>query len=107
MTVLQWLLAGLLLPLAAVTCACGVGVAAFRRVGLVYRHWLYWVCILVCGFGGAAITWALADWTPAAGLLGQSFSIVARLGIAYTLDILLWSFLLALVALYLEDSASR
>jgi MFS family permease len=103
----QWLLAGLLLPLAVVTCACGVGVAAFRRAGMVYRHWLYWLCILVCGWGGAAITWALADWTPAAGLLGQSFSIVARLGIAYTIDILLWCFLLALVATYLGASSEK
>ena len=84
------------------TCACGVGVAAFRRVGRVYRHWLYWLCILVCGFGGAAITWALAEWTPAAGLLGQSFSIVPRLSIAYTIDILLWCFVLSLTAHYLE-----
>jgi hypothetical protein len=99
----QWLIVGLLLPLAVVTCACGL--AAFRRAGLAYRRWLYWLCILFCGFGGAAITWALADWTPAAGLVGQSFSIVARLGIAYTVDILLWCFLLALVALYLRDSA--
>jgi hypothetical protein len=99
----QWLIVGLLLPLAVVTCACGL--AGFRRAGLVYRRWLYWLCVLVCGFGGAAITWALADWTPAAGLVGQFFSIVARLGIAYTIDILLWCFLLALAALYLRDSA--
>ncbi len=92
----QWLLGGLLLPLAVETCACGVG--SFRRAGMVYRHWFYWLCVLVCGLGGSAITWALADWTPAEGLVGQTFSIVARLGVAYTLDILLWCFLLGLVA---------
>lgn len=100
----QWLLAGLLLPLAVETCACGV--ASFRRATRVYRHLLYWLCVLVCGLGGSAITWALADWTPAAGLVGQTFSIVARLGIAYTVDILLWCFLLALVAYYLETESS-
>ena len=36
--------------------------------------------MLVCGLGGSAITWALADWTPDAGLVGQTFSIIARLG---------------------------
>ncbi len=55
------------------------------------------------GLGGSALTWALADWTPAAGLAGQTLSIVARLGIAYTVDILLWCFLLGLVAYYLDD----
>jgi hypothetical protein len=34
--------------------------------------------------------------------VGQTFSVVARLGIAYTVDILLWCFVLALAAYYLE-----
>jgi hypothetical protein len=96
----QWMLAGLLLPLAVETSACGM--ATFRRAFVVYRHWLYWLAVLVCGFGAEALTWALADWTPTAGLTGQTFSLIARLGVAYTLDILLWCFVLALVAYYLE-----
>jgi hypothetical protein len=60
------------------------------------------MAVVLCGLGGSAITWALADWTPDAGLGGQTFSVVARLGIAYTVDILLWCFLLALVTYYLE-----
>ena len=39
--------------------------------------------MLVSGLGAAALTWALADWTPAADLMGQTFSIVARLGTAH------------------------
>jgi hypothetical protein len=35
----------------------------------------------------------------------QTFSIIARLGVAYTIDILLWCFMLALVAHYLETSS--
>lgn len=97
---MQWLLAGLLLPLAIETSACGI--ASFRRAATVYRHWLYWLSVVVCGLGGSAITWALADWTPTADLVGQTFSIVARLGVAYTLDMLLWCFLLALAAEYLS-----
>ena len=96
----QYLLAGLLLPLAVETCACGV--AGFRHATRVYRHWLYWLSVLICGFGGSAITWALADWTPDAGLVGQTVSVLGRLGIAYSLDILLWCFVLALIAYYLE-----
>jgi hypothetical protein len=96
----QYLLAGLLLPLAVETCACGV--AGFRRATRVYRHWFYWLSVLICGFGASVITWALADWTPDAGLIGQTVSILGRLGIAYSVDILLWCFVLALIAYYLE-----
>ena len=93
---IQCILAGLLLPLAMVTCACGLD--KMRRAIRVYRQWLYWLCVLVCGLAAPALTWALADWTPDAGLLGQTFSIIARLGVAYTADILLWCFVLALAA---------
>jgi hypothetical protein len=102
----QWLCAGLLLPLAVETCACGLGAGSFQRAVRVYRHWLYWICVLVCGLGGAALTWALADWTQPASLATQTFSILARLGIAYTLDILLWCFVLALAAHYLDRQPS-
>jgi hypothetical protein len=100
---MQSLWAGLLLPLAVETCACGLRAGWLRRAARVYRHWLYWLCVVVFGLGGSAFTWALADWTPAAGLAGQTLSIVARLGTAYTVDILLWCFLLGLAAYYLDD----
>ena len=82
----QWIWAGLLLPLAVQTGACRLQAGWLRRVAGVYRHWLYWVCVLVSGVGAAALTWALAEWTPAADLMGQTLSIVARLGTAYTVD---------------------
>ena len=100
---IHWLLAGLLLPIAIETCAFGLGPGCLRRAVGVYRHWLYWLAVLVCGLGGSAITWALAEWTPAAGLAGQTLSVVLRLGVAYTVDILLWCFVLTLTAYYLED----
>lgn len=102
----QYLLAGLLLPLAVEVCACGWHAHWLQRAARVYRRWLYWLCVLVFGFGGTALTWALADWTPVAGLVGQTFSVAARLGVAYTVDILLWCFLLGLVAYYLDPDAS-
>jgi hypothetical protein len=102
---IQYLLAGLLLPLAMVTSACGLD--RIKQATWVYRQWLYWLSVLVCGLGAPAITWALADWTPEAGLVGQTFSIIARLGIAYTADILLWCFLLALIAGYLDASSEQ
>ena len=99
---IHWLLAGLLLPIAIETCAFGLGPGWLRRAAGVYRHWLYWLAVLVCGLGGSAITWALAEWTPAAALAGQTLSVVLRLGVAYTVDILLWCFVLTLTAHYLE-----
>jgi hypothetical protein len=96
---IQWLLAGLLLPPAIATCACSFRPGWTRA----YRHWFYWLCVLICGWAATTITWALADWTPEAGLLGQTFSVIARLGTAYTVDILLWCFLLSLMAHYLAQ----
>jgi hypothetical protein len=58
--------------------------------------------VLVAVVGATWVTWTLADWAPPAGLAGQTFSIIARLGVAYTVDIFLWCFLLALVGYYLE-----
>jgi len=88
--------------MAIVLCASGIHKGCLRHGAAPYKHWFYWLAVLVCGLGGSAITWALADWTPDAGLVGQTFSVVARLGIAYTVDILLWCFVLALAAYYLE-----
>ncbi len=99
---LQWLVGGLLLPLAMATCACGLKGGWLGRAARVYRHVLYWFCVLVAGLGASGVTWALAGWTPSAGLVGQTLSIVARLGTAYVLDIMLWCFILGLVAHYLD-----
>jgi hypothetical protein len=99
---IYWLLGGLILPLAIETSAFGLGPGWLRRTARVYRHWLYWLAVLVCGLGGSAITWALAEWAPAAGLAAQTLSVVLRLGVAYTVDILLWCFVLTLTARYLE-----
>jgi hypothetical protein len=98
----QWLTGGLLLPLAMETCACGVKAGWFGRAARAYRHWLYWLCVLVAGLGASAVTWALAGWTPSAGLVGQTFSIIVRLGTAYILDVMLWCFILGLAAHYLD-----
>jgi hypothetical protein len=98
----QCLVGGLLLPLAMETCACGLKAGWPGRAARAYRHWLYWFCVLVAGLGASAVTWTLAGWTPSAGLAGQAFSIIARLGTAYILDIMLWCFILGLVAHYLD-----
>jgi hypothetical protein len=102
----EWVAAGLLLPLAVETSACGFAQGWLGRCARVYDHWFYWVCVLACGFGASALTWALAGWTPAAGLVGQTTSMIARLGVAYTLDMLAWCFVLALISFYLNRPAA-
>jgi hypothetical protein len=104
---LQLVWAGLLLPVVVELCSCGFFPGWLRRPTRVYRRWFYWLAVLVCGLGASALTWALADWTPTAGLAGQTLSIVLRLGLAYTVDILLWCFLLALIAYYLDLPSAR
>jgi hypothetical protein len=99
----QWVLAGLLVPPAMETAACGNRPGWMLRAARPYRHWLYWLCVLICGWAATTITWILAGWAPDAGLLGQTFSVIARLGVAYTADILLWCFLLSLIAHYEKD----
>jgi len=84
--------------LAMQTSACGLD--QLKQATRVYRHWFYWLCVLVGGLGAPALTWAIAEWTPEAGLVEQTFSVILRLGLAYTADILLWCFLLALIAHY-------
>ena len=99
---IEWLWAGFLLPLAVELCACGLRPGWFRRACRVYRHWLYWLCVLLFAWVASAVTWGLAGWTPVYGLAGQIFSIGVRLGIAYSVDIALTCFLLALVAWCLD-----
>jgi hypothetical protein len=98
----QWLWGGLLVPAAVVLCACGLRKESLRLIARVYAHWLYWIAVLAAAFGAEWLTWALADWTPAFGLTGQTVSVVLRLGLAYSADVLLWCLVLALIAYYLD-----
>jgi Co/Zn/Cd efflux system component len=101
----QWLWGGLLVPAAVVVCACRFGKESLRQIARVYAHWLYWIAVLAAALAAEWLTWALADWTPSFGLAGQTVSAVLRLGLAYSADILLWCFVLALIAHYLDGEA--
>ncbi len=101
----QWLGAGLLLPAAVVSCACGLSMSGVSRVVSVYARWFYWLVVLFAGLVAEWLTWLLADWTPAFGLAGQTVSVVLRLGLAYSADVLHWCFVLCLIAYYLGREA--
>jgi hypothetical protein len=96
---LQWLLAALLLPVAFVGAGSGLrrGWSSIRRI---YQHLIYWLIVVVFGLAGSKITSLLVGWTPGHGTAVEILSVFVRLGLAYTLDILLWCFLLALIAVY-------
>jgi hypothetical protein len=98
----QWVLAGLLLPLALETSALGLRLTNLKRSSRVYRHWLYWLVVVIAGFVATAVTRALAGWTPGKGVAVETVSLFGRLGIAYSADIFLWCFVLALASIYLE-----
>jgi hypothetical protein len=96
---LQWLLAALLLPVAFVGAGSGLrgGWPSIRRI---YGHLTFWVLVVIFGLTGSYITSLLAGWTPGHGTAAEIVSVLLRLGLAYTLDIILWCFVLALMAIY-------
>ena len=102
---LQWLLVALLLPIAFVGAVSGHrgGTLSIRDI---YRHLLYWLLVVIFGFLGSYITSLLVGWTPGHGTAIEILSVLLRLSAAYTLDILLWCFVLALMAVYSVRAAS-
>ena len=100
--VVQLILAAVMLPLAVEAGGSGFTAQPVRRVFRVYFRWFYWVAVLFCGLIGFEISKRLMDWTPEAGLTGEIVSVIVRLGSVYTLDIVLWCFVLALVAVYMR-----
>lgn len=103
---LEGLIAGLLLPAAMAAVATGKNTRTFRGLSCVYQRWQYWAAVFLCGFAAERLTSALVQWTPGKGLVGETISVVARLALAYTADILLWCFVLALTAVYLDRGES-
>jgi len=100
----QWTLAGLLLPIALEISAFGVRLANLKRASRVWLRWFYWLCVVIAGFVATSLTRALAAWTPGKGVAEETISVLARMGVSYTSDILLWCFALALAAVYTEAS---
>lgn len=104
---LEWLLVSLLLPLAFEAGASGFGSASWRRIGRVYRKIVYWVVTVATGFVAAYIVRELVAWTPGTGLRQEAISAVLRIGLAYTVCILLWCLVLGLIAACSPREASE
>ena len=97
----ELVIAALLLPLAIELMTSGV--KSLRRVVYVYRRWRYWVVAAVAGSGAIWITRLLLNWTPGHSVRGEVLSLVARVGVAYSVDVVLWCLVVAVAARYLRD----
>ena len=101
---LRLIVMGLLLPVAIVAGAGrlrdGAG-GVFR----VWSRWWYWIAALVCGWAAFALSGKLMDWTPGHGPASEVLSLLVRLGFAFTLDVLLACFVLAVAVVGLRKDA--
>jgi hypothetical protein len=97
----ELVIAALLLPLAIELMTSGA--RGLRRVVYVYRRWRYWVVAAVAGVGAMWITRLLLNWTPGHSVRGQVLSVVARVGVAYTVDVVFWCLVVAVAARYMRD----
>lgn len=93
---LRLIVAGLLLPVAVVGGEGKLG--GGKRIFTVWLKWWYWAVVMLCGWLAFFANRALLAWTPGRGLSTEVISLFLRLGSVYTLDVILASFVLAVVA---------
>ena len=98
---LRLIVTGLLLPVAV-----ALGGAWFRQgkrgIFYVWSRWWYWVAVIMCGWIGFGVTGRLMGLTSGHGLMGETLSLLVRLGLAFTLDVFLACFVTALAAVGLR-----
>ncbi len=104
--VLIWIAAGLLLPIAIALSAQGLAHPNWRDAVRPYRRILYWVAIFAFSILTTQLTAALVSWMPGKSISGEVFSVIVRLAIAYTTDIVLWCLLLAFTAAWMDPPTS-
>ena len=101
---LQWTFAALLLPVALIGSASGLRHGRWKNIGRVFNKVLYWVYALAAAFIGTWITSLLVGWTPTGKPSAEIISVILRIGVAYTIDVLLWCLVLGVISEYLQKS---
>ena len=96
--VAQLILAGILIPAAIELGAAGFRRSTFAVITHPWRRPLFWLVVILAGVGGVLLTSALVSWTPGHSVATQTFSVLARLLIAWTADIFLWMVVLTIAA---------
>jgi hypothetical protein len=102
---LRLLATGLLLPVAVIAGAGRLRDDA-GRVFRAWSRWWYWAAVLVCGWVAFSVSGKLMNWTPGHGLAGELFSLLGRLGIVFTLDVLLACFVLSVAVIGLRNDTA-
>jgi hypothetical protein len=105
LNVLIWAVTALLLPIAITLSTQGLRRPSWRDARRPYARILYWIAVFVFCILTTQFTSALVSWKPGKSVSGEVLSIVARLAIAYTTDILLWCLLLVFTAAWMESPA--
>jgi hypothetical protein len=104
-TLTELLLAGFLLPILIALSALGPSRSAKREIVRPYRKVFYWIAVCVAWFVTIETAEALVTWLPGSGVGGEVASVVGRVGVAYTVAILMWCGLLSLTAGWMRDPA--
>jgi hypothetical protein len=105
-TLLEWIMFGILLPLAIEASTTGPLRISIRRVRLPWSKALYWLAVIVACLVGMQLTGVLISWMPGKGISGQIASVAARLLFVYTADVLLWCILLMLAGSWMDNPSS-
>lgn len=101
--VAQFVLAAILIPVAMELATHELRRFRFADVLLPWKRLVFWMVVIVAGICGAEATTALVNWIPGRGVGMQTFSVLARLLIAWTLDALLWLVVLATAAAAMDE----
>jgi hypothetical protein len=101
--VLIWAITALLLPIAITLSTQGLRRPSWRDARRPYRHILYWIAVFVFCILTTQLTSALVSWKPGKSVSGEVVSVIVRLAIAWTTDILLWCLLLAFTAAWMDS----
>jgi hypothetical protein len=102
--VLIWAITALLLPIAIALSTQGLRHPSWRDACRPYRRLLYWVAVFAFCIVVTQLTAGLVSWKPGHSVSGEVISVIARLAIAWTTDILLWCLLLAFTAAWMEPA---
>jgi hypothetical protein len=102
LNVLIWALTALLLPIAIALSTDGLRQPSWKDARRPYRRILYWFAVFVFSILSTQLSSALVSWKPGKTVSGEVISVVVRLAIVWTTDILLWCLLLVFTAAWME-----
>lgn len=103
--VAQLLLAAILIPVAMELGARGLRRLRYADVMRPWKRWVFWVVVIAGGVCAVEATTLLVNWVPGRGVGMQTFSVLGRLLVAWTLDALLWLAALATAAAAMDEGA--